>query len=69
MANRKVEFLESVKVREGDFVEGDVKTLPKERADKFIASGWAKCCDTGEVGERVPGAEPMAPADVVTPSV
>jgi len=37
------------------FYEGDVSTLPKAIADKWIGLGWAKDFDTGEQGERIPG--------------
>lgn len=60
---RKIEFTEAVQLspvvsaHPGAYFEGDTKSFPKAEADEYIALGWAKCCATGEQGERKPGAQ------------
>ena len=39
---------------------GDKTTFENpEEADMYIQAGWAKCVETGEIGERKPGAAKM----------
>jgi hypothetical protein len=54
--SKRIEFLEDVKLSEHGFCgEGDVRTLPDDVAKTCIDAGWAKCTETGECGERIPG--------------
>lgn len=60
MSVRKIEITEEkLKIGQVTYYEGDVKSLPKAEADQYIAAGWAKCCETGEQGDRVPGSKPI----------
>ena len=56
MSMRRVEVTEE-RINDGvnTYYQGDAVTLPKEKADAWIAAGWAKCSTTGEQGERKPG--------------
>jgi len=68
MANmRRVEIMEE-KLLDGeqDYYKGDIKSFPEEKATYWISLGWAKDVDTGEIGERTPGAAPVVPNTVVT---
>lgn len=58
MEMRKIEITET-KLLLGavTYYAGDVKSFPKQEADEYIRLGWAKCCETGETGERKPGAQ------------
>jgi hypothetical protein len=57
---RKIEITEEVlKLGTVTYYAGDIKSFPKAEADEYIRLGWAKCCETGETGERKPGAEPI----------
>jgi hypothetical protein len=65
MDTRKVEVTEE-RLLDGasEYLVGDIKTLPKAKADQWVALGWAKCVETGEQGERKPGASPIKPDNV-----
>jgi len=57
MELRKIEITEEkLLLGTQTYYAGDVKSFPKAEADEYIKLGWAKCCETGEQGERVPGA-------------
>ena len=57
MELRKIEFTEeAVKLGTQTYYAGDVKSFPKAEADEYIRLGWAKDPETGEQGERKPGA-------------
>ncbi|MEZ0155273.1 MAG: hypothetical protein AB9Q22_10290 [Candidatus Reddybacter sp.] len=58
MTTRQIEWVEEpfVRLESGDKFPGDRNTLPKAEADQYIDLGWAKCVETGEIGERKPGA-------------
>lgn len=57
MELRKIEITEeSLKLGTQAYYAGDVKSFPKAEADEYIRLGWAKCVETGETGERKPGA-------------
>ena len=58
MTTRQVEWVEEPFVMIGaeKKLPGDRNTLPKGEADQYIDLGWAKCVETGETGERKPGA-------------
>lgn len=63
---RKVEVTEA-RLLDGstEYVAGDVKTLPDDKAALWISLGWAKCVETGETGERKPGAAaPISPESI-----
>ena len=67
MATRKIEITEP-----GGFLhgrdrlnEGEVRVLDEALANEFIRLGWAKCVDTGEQGERKPGAQKLEVHDSV----
>lgn len=47
---------------------GDVYTEENEtQAKQYIELGWCKNAETGEVGERKPGAQKLQPNSVKTP--
>ena len=50
-----------------EYFAGDIKSFPKAKADRWIDLGWAKDVETGEQGERKPGAAPVEPDKVTTP--
>lgn len=53
---KQVEFLEDVKLSGQGFCgAGDIRTLPDDVAKTCIDAGWAKCTQSGECGERIPG--------------
>lgn len=56
---RQIEFTEFVRIRSGDYNEGDKRTFEDDEAAIYINAGWAKDAATGETGERVPGAKPI----------
>jgi len=58
---RQIEFLEPVKLPEGQYAHGDRVTLPTALANLCISKGWAKCVSTGETGERKSGAQTIDP--------
>lgn len=62
---RKVEITEDV-LNDGTetYRRGDVKTLDDDKAAQWIGYGWAKDYETGEQGERKPGAQPIKIHDV-----
>lgn len=69
MELRKVEIV-SPKLIIGTvtYYAGDVKSFPKTEADDYIYRGWAKDFETGEQGDRIPGAQRIKVNDaVVTP--
>lgn len=45
---------------------GDIFT--SEQGQYFIDLGWAKCCETGDCGERIEGVSKIKPDNVVQPS-
>jgi len=58
MELRKLEITEEVlKLGTETHYAGDIKSFPKTEADEYIRMGWAKCVETGETGERKPGAQ------------
>lgn len=60
MELRKIEITEeALKIGAQVYYQGDVKSFPKAEADEYIKLGWAKCVETGETGERKPGAAPI----------
>jgi hypothetical protein len=59
MSKRNVQFTETVKLGTTCYEDGDVASFPKAEADQYIALGWCKCMETGEQGERKPGAAPL----------
>jgi hypothetical protein len=62
---KQVEFTETVKIGYETYEEGDRKSFDDEEAAQYIALGWAKDPETGETGERKPGANgPVVPAKV-----
>jgi hypothetical protein len=60
---RMVEFLEPVKLGTDQWNPGDRKAFPKVNADRYIQLGWAKCVETGEQHDRVPGVHLIDVAD------
>jgi hypothetical protein len=69
MTMRKIEFTETVRIGTVEYVDGDSKSFPKVDADRYIQSGWAKCCETGETGERKQGAKAIKVDNVKQTSV
>lgn len=62
---RKIEFTETVRIGRETFSEGDRKSFPPEEAQQYIDLAWAKDPETGEQGERKPGANgPIVPDSV-----
>ena len=65
MTTRKIEIVEERCILNGqEYLSGDVKSFPSDQADEYIRRGWAKCCETGEIGDRVPGAASLNVASV-----
>ena len=65
---RSVKFLEDVLIGERQHEEGDIATFPKDEADQYISLGWCECLESGEKGERKPGAAPINVQSVVQPA-
>lgn len=60
METRRVEITEErLKLGRQDFVKGDVKTFDKDIGDMIVDNGWGKDADTGETGDRKPGAKKL----------
>lgn len=58
MELRKLEITEDVlKIGTQTYYAGDIKSFEKAEADEYVRLGWAKCVETGETGERTPGAQ------------
>jgi hypothetical protein len=57
MSLRRIEITEE-RLLDGteEYFAGDIKSFQKEKADRWVSLGWAKDVETGEQGERVPGA-------------
>jgi hypothetical protein len=58
MALRQIEFKEPVLLGAHRYETGDRASFPTDEAAEYIKLGWASCVQTGETGERVPGAKP-----------
>ena len=58
---KQVEWVEapSVKIGTSEFFPGDKTTLEDGEADQYIAAGWCKCAESGDIGTRVAGAVKM----------
>jgi len=69
MSTRRIEWTEMVRIHDGEHQPGDRTTYPKAEADQYIGLGWAKCVETGETGERKPGANGPLSVDKVTQEV
>ena len=55
---RRIEITEDVlKLGTETYYKGDTKSFPKSEADEYVRLGWAKDAETGETGERKPGAQ------------
>jgi len=60
MSVRQIEFTEEKCIINGEaYYAGDRKSFPKNEADEYIRVGWAKCTESGEQGERKPGAQKL----------
>ena len=60
MELRKIEITEAeLKLGTNTYYAGDIKSFPKAEADEYIRVGWARCVETGEQGERKPGAQKL----------
>lgn len=67
MSIRRLEITEeTLKIGTEVYYRGDIKSFPKAEADEYVRMGWAKDIETGEIGERVPGARPINVQSVVT---
>lgn len=57
---RRIEITEEI-LKDGvnEYVKGDILTLDVGKANQWIACGWAKDVETGEQGERKPGASKL----------
>lgn len=55
---RKIEITEEGGIKDQGLhrEQGDTYWELEDKAARFIELGWAKCVDTGEQGERKPGA-------------
>lgn len=62
---RQIEILEDVLRDDArHYVKGDIITVDDAKAAEWIHYGWAKCVQTGEVGERKPGPQKLYVHDV-----
>ncbi|MGB0846968.1 MAG: hypothetical protein ACPGSM_09585 [Thiolinea sp.] len=65
MELRKIEITEdTLKIGTQTYYAGDIKSFPKDEADEYIRLGWAKCCETGDQGERKPGSQQINVSNV-----
>lgn len=62
---RRVEFTETVKIGTDTYQAGDRRSFPAPEAAEYIRLGWAKDPETGETGERTPGAQRLRVDPVV----
>lgn len=62
----KIEFTETVKLGAETYESGDRKSFPDAEAKEYMRLGWAKDTETGEQGERVPGAQVINVDNVTT---
>lgn len=62
---RKTEITEEL-LNDGPdtYRKGDQKSFDDDKAQQWIDIGWAKDPETGEQGERKPGAQAIAPHNV-----
>jgi hypothetical protein len=61
----RVEFTETVKIGTQTYEAGDCLSFPDDEAQRYVDLGWAKNPETGEQGERKPGANgPVVPNTV-----
>lgn len=72
MELRKIEIMEEkLRIDTNEYFKGDIKSFPKAEADEYIRLGWAKDVETGDIGERKPGAQKLhvnnstAPGNVI----
>ena len=56
---RRIEFTETVKIGTDSYESGDRRSFQDNEAAEYIRLGWAKDPETGEQGERVPGAQKL----------
>lgn len=63
---RQIEFKETVRLGTQEYVAGDRKSFPDEEAAEYIRLGWASCVETGDIGERIPGAQALRVDSVVS---
>lgn len=67
MSKRLIEFTETVRLPgRREYRAGSRDHFPSEDAQRYIDRGWAKDPETGEQGERVPGANGKVVPDSVT---
>lgn len=67
MGVRRIEFVEAeVKIGTQVYYAGDIKSFPEQEAGEYIRVGWAKDVETGEQGDRKPGAQSISVENVVT---
>lgn len=58
MSTRLIEFTEEeTRIGTRTYLKGASDYFPKAEADEYIGLGWAKDPETGETGERKPGAQ------------
>lgn len=62
---RRVQITEDV-LRDGTdvYTKDDVTSVDDNKAAQWIGFGWAKDAETGEQGDRKPGAQPIVVNDV-----
>ncbi len=65
MSKRLVEFTETTRLGSTTYESGDRKGLEPALAQHCIDAGWAKDAETGEQGERKPGASGVVIPDNV----
>ena len=65
---RQIEFVEEGPTKLGteDYYAGDVKTFPTPLANVCINEGWAKCSETGDIGERTLTPTAISPDDLIS---
>lgn len=63
MAKRKIEVMSDPELKDGGYCLslGDVVSVDDELAAYWIGNGWAKCSESGEMGDRVPGSQFIQP--------
>jgi hypothetical protein len=70
MSIRRIEITEE-RLLDGaiEYFAGDIKSFPAEKANRWVELGWAKDVETGEQGERTPGANGLVKPDTIKTAV
>lgn len=65
---RQVEFKATTKIGFVSYEPGDRKSFDDDEAAEYIRLGWAKCVETGEDNDPVPGAQKLRVHPITQPN-